>query len=358
MASVEQHGDRWRVIWWDHGKRHRKSFPTEAAAREYADVASPKAGLWRPDPILRELLGSRETPTVAAYGWDLIDDPELKPNTRDMYAAALRRIEREPLGQMKLGKVTAGDVREFFRGVTTNRNNIRSTLAKVFNAALREGVIRVSPLAQANIRPTRRVAGGLRVLTAAEVERLAGAARSSRDRLAIRLGAYVGLRAGEVGGLRLEDVDVEGCRIHVRRNAQRTSEGAAVGTPKTAASVRHLKVPCSLVADIVSYTGDSPPLADGTIFYTAVRNPITDGMLTYAVVQAAAAAGLPRLTFHDLRHTCASLLIAQRFEPKAIQRYLGHSSIRMTFDVYGHLFPNADDPLADGMEELRKAAEL
>jgi integrase len=65
-------------------------------------------------------------------------------------------------------------------------------------------------------------------------------------------------------------------------------------------------------------------------------------------------AGLPeQIRFHDLRHTCASLLIAQGAHPKVIQAHLGHSSIQVTMDRYGHLFPDAMDHLADRLDAAR-----
>lgn len=57
----------------------------------------------------------------------------------------------------------------------------------------------------------------------------------------------------------------------------------------------------------------------------------------------------PELRFHDLRHTCAALLIAQGAHPKEIQERMGHSTIRLTFDRYGHLFPSLDSRLRDGL---------
>jgi integrase len=70
-----------------------------------------------------------------------------------------------------------------------------------------------------------------------------------------------------------------------------------------------------------------------------------------------AAAGLPaNLRIHDLRHTCAALLIAQGAHPKAIQTHLGHSTIQVTMDRYGHLFPDEMDRLADGLDTAYRAA--
>jgi integrase len=68
-------------------------------------------------------------------------------------------------------------------------------------------------------------------------------------------------------------------------------------------------------------------------------------------------AGLPaQVRFHDLRHTCAALLIAQGAHPKAIQAHLGHRSIQVTMDRYGHLFPDALEQLADRLDAARAAA--
>jgi integrase len=64
-------------------------------------------------------------------------------------------------------------------------------------------------------------------------------------------------------------------------------------------------------------------------------------------------AGLPEdLRFHDLRHTCAALLIAQGAHPKEIQERLGHSTIKLTFDRYGHLLPSLDERLRDGLDQM------
>jgi integrase len=63
------------------------------------------------------------------------------------------------------------------------------------------------------------------------------------------------------------------------------------------------------------------------------------------------------ITFHDLRHTAASLMIASGTQPKTVQHYLGHATLAMTMDTYARLFPGDDLPLAEAMGALRSAAE-
>jgi integrase len=75
-------------------------------------------------------------------------------------------------------------------------------------------------------------------------------------------------------------------------------------------------------------------------------------------IPALQAAGLPEdLRIHDMRHTCAALLIAQGAHPKAIQVHFGHSSIQVTMDRYGHLFPSEWDRLAEGLDQTHRAAQ-
>lgn len=361
MAWIEKHGGKYRVIWRERGGKKRRSFDKESEATAFASTIDAIRMTKATTPGLLGIIDGKPTPTVVDFGRDLIDDPDLRQNTRDMYTAALNQVGKKPIGAMQLGKVQPADVRDFFRDLKTSRANIRSTLAKVFNAAVREGIIRTSPLVQANIKlKNGNKEKKLRILTPTEVERLASAAETDRDALAIRLGAYVGLRAGEVGGLAVEDLEQRGdrCYLNIRRNAQRTTAGYFIGPPKTKTSKRRLSIDCSIAGDIRRYIEANPPQADGTIFWTRQGHPLTDQVLTHATAVAAKRAGLRRVTFHDLRHTCASLLINARMEPKAIQTYLGHSSIRMTYDVYGDLFPNADDPLADVMGALRAAAAV
>jgi site-specific recombinase XerD len=95
-------------------------------------------------------------------------------------------------------------------------------------------------------------------------------------------------------------------------------------------------VDCDLAADLAVYVDTHPPLDDGTIFHTAQGNPVTDQVLTYNLIRAAKAAGLQRVTFHDLRHAYATNLALGGLPMPVLQRIMGWSGIRMT-DTYAHI---------------------
>ncbi|MHB1929833.1 MAG: tyrosine-type recombinase/integrase [Acidimicrobiales bacterium] len=96
---------------------------------------------------------------------------------------------------------------------------------------------------------------------------------------------------------------------------------------------------------------------DGLVFVTKEGEPLRRGNFrrTYWL-PATARAGLAGLRFHDLRHTAVTLVIANGAHAKAIQQRMGHSSVTITLDRYGHLLPALDDQMADGLERMYRLA--
>ncbi len=363
--GYERHGDRFRVkVRREDGSRGYMSFGTEAEAAAYhANEVSPVMKRYRDWQRTGEMFPTANVagPTVVAYARDVFAARSLKRNTVDMYEVALRRIEREPLGTMEVAAVGPRDIRQFFAVLERNRANVKAVLDMTFTAAKREGLIRISPMETAQIKLPKRRQKNIKALTAAEIERIAEAAGSDRNALTIRLGGFAGFRAGEVGGLNVEDIDEARCRITIRRNAQRYTKVAgesssfAIGTPKTDAGERMVTVDCELIADLVAYIEAHPPLADGTIFHTSYGNPLTDQVLSYSLIRAAKKAGLQRATFHDLRHAYATNLALGGLPMPVLQRVMGWSSIRMT-DTYAHIQAEDVDAAATITARQRQSA--
>jgi integrase len=128
------------------------------------------------------------------------------------------------------------------------------------------------------------------------------------------------------------------------------------GPPKTNASKRTLSLPAFLVTEIETHLeqySTSPDL----VFAGRDGGPLRRNNFRRRVwIPAVEAAGLSPLRFHDLRHSAAGLMIAQNTHPKLIQSRLGHSSITVTMDTYGHLLPSLDEEVAMGLEDAHRAA--
>ena len=127
-------------------------------------------------------------------------------------------------------------------------------------------------------------------------------------------------------------------------------------TPKTDRT-RTVSLPRFVAEELAPLLAGKGP--DDLVFTAPGGGPLRHTrFLRFVFRPAAKAVGLPaKLRFRDLRHTCAALLIAQGAHPRAITDRLGHSTIRVTMDVYGHLLPGVDEALTAGLEATRAAAQ-
>jgi integrase len=205
----------------------------------------------------------------------------------------------------------------------------------------------------------------------AEQVRTLAEATPQHYRLFVYMAAYTGLRASELAGLRRKDVDLLRGVVQVRLplkalDVERPdgTTGPVFGTPKNgkprtvtlpkflrAMLADHLAgpIPGGAGADALVFTSPEGGVHRHGLFMRRVFKPTIKGNKKRKI-KPALPAELHALRFHDLRHTCASLLIAQGAHPKIIQERLGHASITTTMNRYGHLFDGLDAMLIDGLD--------
>ncbi len=172
----------------------------------------------------------------------------------------------------------------------------------------------------------------------------------------------VGLRQGQILGLGWEDVDLEGSVLTVRHALQRVDGRLVLVEPKSATSRRVVALPAFVREALRAHRTrqlhdrllagsrwhDDPR---ALVFTTTVGTPL-DGIAVTRRFQAhLAGAGLRRQRFHDLRHACASLLLAQGVSPRVVMETLGHSQISLTLNTYSHVIPALGRAAAERMDE-------
>lgn len=184
----------------------------------------------------------------------------------------------------------------------------------------------------------------------------------AKSRAAILVAGYCGLRAGEVWALRKNDVLIRRLRVDEKltevqvdkRDADYTilPNGLAVGPTKTYSDepVAMPEFVAEALAQVI--TPDMP--ANAFLFTDRRGGPFRQSNWYLRVyrptLHATLAPEYHGVTFHDLRHTCAAYLIEMGFHPKVIQQQMRHTSIQTTMDIYGHLFPDGLDAVADAFE--------
>lgn len=182
----------------------------------------------------------------------------------------------------------------------------------------------------------------------------------------VSLALGTGLRRGELLGLQWGDVDLDACTVRVARSVEQTKDGLTLKAPKTRSGRRSLRVAAAVVEDLREHrrrllelrlqlgAGRLPD--DAQVFATIAGGLRSPNALTKEWTKAAAGAGLPPVTFHALRHTHASQLIAAGLDVVTVSKRLGHANPAITLKVYSHLFTNSDERAAQVVDAAFRRA--
>lgn len=338
---------RYRAVYRDtQGDRHSKTFTTRREAKAFlaAQQTDLARGQWL-DPRGGQLpFGQWATKWRAGR--------VLRPSSAAADESRLRIHLMPVFGDTALKDITPLGVRSFVAELATRRapktvRNVSALLSTILRDAVLEGLLLSNPCV--GVRMPVDTATEARFLSPAELEALLAAA-PPEHRTLLLTAAGTGLRWGELAALEVASLDLLRRRLQVSRTLSDVNGALSFGPPKTASSYRSVSLPPTLVTALDRHlrehrgpllvTGpDGGPLRRSNFYSRVWRPTILDARLAPA----------PR--FHDLRHTHVALLIAAGVPMKAIQRRLGHASIVMTMDRYGHLLADVDDKLVDGLEQ-------
>lgn len=279
----------------------------------------------------------------------------LKPKTRAGYRSLLDSRILPYIGHLQLRRVDPLLVREWIAdlredGISASRiRQARNVTHAVFELAQQASLVARNPVEGIKTPPlpvTNR-----RFLTSEQVQLLA-ASMPDRYQILTYVLAYTGIRFGEAGALRRARCDVAASRLDIAESLAEVAGDLHFGSTKTHRR-RTVAIPATIRDLLVSHLETVDQAPEALVFTSPTGQPLRYSNFRNRVwISATEAAGLPGLDIHELRHTAASLMIRAGADPKLIQTQLGHASIAITYDVYGHLFPDRLDELAHQLDEL------
>jgi integrase len=286
--------------------------------------------------------------------------------TEDIYGRVVRLYLDPTLGSQKLVKLTPADVSRML--ATLEAQGFAAETQRLARAVLRRALRRAEQEGLAG-RNVAAIADGPRIprregrtLTPEQARQFLGAVKGERLEAAYVVALALGLRRGEVLGLCWSDVELSGPvpLVHVRRQLVRRRDGVRLSELKTAGSRRtlHLSQPVveALRAHRTRQAAEKKAArvwrdTEGVVFTTTIGTPLDPEAFGKTVPRICLAAGLGHWSMHELRHSCASLLLAMGVPLEVVSETLGHASIRITMDVYGHLLAPARMKAAEAMRK-------
>jgi integrase len=342
----------------------RKAFygrtKAEALAKRNKALADYHAGL---------LVFNTENPSVREYLERWLNDSvkhRVKVTTFESYSTEIHRHVVPTLGRLKLNKLTAMHLQNLY---STKQNDglsprtvdyLHGLIKQALKQAHRWGLV-AQNVAEA-VDPPRQQRKEMKCLSHEQARRLLKSVRGDRLEALYVLAVTAGLRQGELLGLKWEDVDFEAKTLSVRRTLSAAKEGPIFTTPKSAKSRRRLTLTESAVEALKGHRerqSEEKVMVGGTwrdqdlVFCSVVGTPMSRHNLhNRSFKPLLKRAGLPNIRFHDLRHTCATLLLKKGTHPKIVQELLGHATVFITLDTYSHVLPGMDGEAAAGMEDL------
>ncbi|WP_208293009.1 tyrosine-type recombinase/integrase [Naumannella halotolerans] len=305
--------------------------------------------------------------TVSSYGARWLDDvarPRLRPATIASYTATLRRHIEPEIGTVQLRRLQPTQVRALLASKLESGLSARSvqiihsTLRTILAEAVREELIERNVAALVRAPTLERLEA--EPWSVDEASQFLATAVRHRLGALFTVGVAIGLRRGELLGLRWEDVDLASSLLRVQQTVQRLpGYGLVIGPPKSRRSRRTIPLPESSASALAEHqrrqTDERRSAGDrwqdsGLVFTSTIGTVVEPRNLSRLFEQLMVAAGVRRIRFHDLRHTCASLLLAQGVPPRVVMEVLGHSQLAITMDLYSHVMPTALREAADAID--------
>lgn len=352
---VAKSGVRWDVEWrLPDGTKRSRTFTTERAAKTFeaelrvaarqGELIDPRAGRITVSTLYERWLASRV---------------DLSVKVRSGYEHCWRLRVQPAFGGWAVSKVKPADVQEWANRLTASGLGPRSvrwnhTLLKmILDYGIEHGVLYgKNPAGSTRFPPLPRTSHVY--LTAPEVDQLAALCGANGD--VVMILAYSGLRFGELVGLNIEDVDLAGRRLRVRRSMTQVGGRLAESLPKSRAGYRSVPIPRrieSILAGRIEGRGVGEPAVTSPRGFRLSRE---NWVRAVDWKKQISRLGRPQMRIHDLRHTYASLARAAGADLRLLQKTMGHASITVTANTYSDLYDDELDRVADALDSLREVA--
>ena len=353
---------RWVAAYKDqHGRRHNKGFKVRKDAKAFLLMVGGEIvrGVHTPE-------STSITVAAAAELWLQRGELErLERSTLRQYRNHVALHIVPLIGAVKLARLSTPAVQAFRDNLLETRSRalarkVLASLKSIIGEAMRRGLVAQNCAAPVSVDVKKREQGkltvGVDVPSKAEVSAIIEHARG-RWRPFFITAIFTGMRTSELRGLTWAAVDFDTKVIHIR---QRADIWGTIGDPKSAAGDRVIPMAPTVVSALKEWRLGCPRGKFGLVFPNGRGNVESHANIAgrgFAPLQRACF-GEVKYGLHSLRHFFASWAIAQGFTPKRLQALLGHSSIQMTFDTYGHPFPSLEDDhakFAAGELQIRAA---
>ncbi|MDY6827584.1 MAG: site-specific integrase [Bacillota bacterium] len=275
------------------------------------------------------------------------------------YMDRLRLYVKPEIGHLRLHKITPENIQALYnkmleKGLSSRSVRYTHTILKnALDQAVKWGKLYRNPCALVDL--PRQKKEEMKTLTPAQAVKFIEAAAESPWKALFTLLLASGMRPSEALALKWSDIDFEKKRVTVNRSLTRPRGGGwRLQELKTSGSRRTVPLPATVINDLREHKNNQKIVKlDGFVFSAKGGEPAHEGNISRRHFKPLLReAGLPDIRLYDLRHTCATLLLAAGENPKVVSERLGHAGITLTLDTYSHVLPDMQDRATAKLEKM------
>ena len=356
VGAISLPGRRRKVLYGATRDEVRRKLGVALGAAEAGTLADPRGATL--GSFLDQWLEDVVKPSVRAW-------------TYRGYEVHVRHHIKPVIGHLPIDKVGPQHVQALLNGKVRDGLSpksvryIRGTLRSALKQALQWGL--VAKNAAALVDGPRVERYEIQPFTNDEARRFLQAVKGDRLEALYSVALTMGLRQGEALGLRWQDIDLQLGYLRISKQLQRIDGNFVLVEPKTSRSRRTLVMPHAIAKSLrlhqMAQATEQPGAGSkennwGLVFTRPDGAPLDGTVVTHQFHRLLDRAGLPQRRFHDLRHSCATLLLAQGVPGRVVMEILGHSQIALTMNTYTHVLPELKREAAGRMDKLFEDRDL
>lgn len=289
--------------------------------------------------------------------WLEVYKSEVEYNTYRSYESFVRLYINPNIGSIRLDKLQSNDIQNFYNNIRDNSSispttirRMHSTLHNALDFALQRDLIprnvseKVSLPRQKRFRPN--------TITEEQLISIIKATKETEIYIPVLIAALTGMRRGEVAGLKWENINFDSKTISIKHSLQRRKcTGLVLKQPKTEDSYRTIKMNDTLYSVLIKHKSRQGELSqynpnefnNGFVCTFNDGRPIDPDYITKRFNKILKKIDVPHIRFHDLRHTFATILLSKGIQVKFVSEILGHTSTKITQDIYSHVFMDSQE---------------
>ncbi|WP_213509651.1 tyrosine-type recombinase/integrase [Paenibacillus macerans] len=312
--------------------------------------------------------------TVTEYMETFIDNKQdISPETRYTNKGHIKNHINPSIGSILFQKLNVDDIEKLVKSMQektlpNGKNLAEGTIRKIFNlvqtaykAARKKELIVKNPFDQLDKGSRPRASKAKVDYWSVDEVKQFFSVLEHRQKILFVLAIYTGMRRGEILGLRWKDVDLKNSQLRMRQTLKpkrRVKKGGKNGNAERSITIsKYVKSELKKHKAMIiqeCWEQNREFKEDGFVVCNPDGQPASLGNFHKFWTRVVKNTKMRYIRFHDLRHTCASLLLTSGVHPKVVQELLGHSSIKVTLDLYSHLMPNMQSEAVNKLDEMLK----